>query len=215
MKKDGVFGVSRRDFLQAGMVAGAGVSLSGTETAAQAAQSESPVERSAFDEATIAQLQAAMAAGRTSAVELTNHYLNRIQAIDEHGPHLNSVIEINPDALAQAHAADSLRRRGTVLGPLHGIPILLKDNIDTGDRMQTSAGSFALVGRPALRDSTVAAKLRAGGAVILGKTSLSEWANFRSFHSSSGWSGRGGQCNNPYAIDRNPCGSSSGSGAAV
>jgi amidase len=215
MKKDGVFGVSRRDFLHAGMAAGAGVSLGGTEAVAQSAQTQSAVERSAFDEATIAQLQAAMAAGRTSAVELTNHYLNRIQAIDEHGPHLNSVIELNPDALAQANAADSLRRRGRVLGPLHGIPILLKDNIDTGDRMQTSAGSFALVGRPALRDSTVAAKLRAGGAVILGKTNLSEWANFRSFYSSSGWSGRGGQCNNPYAIDRNPCGSSSGSGAAV
>lgn len=215
MKKSRVFGVSRRDFLQASMVAGAGVSLSGAEAVSQAAQSQSLGERSTFDEATIAQLQAAMAAGRTSAVELTNHYLNRIQAIDERGPHLNSVIEINPDALAQAHAADSLRRQGRVLGPLHGIPILLKDNIDTGDRMQTSAGSFALVGRPAPRDSTVAAKLRAGGAVILGKTNLSEWANFRSFYSSSGWSGRGGQCNNPYAIDRNPCGSSSGSGAAV
>jgi amidase len=216
MKKiPGVSGVSRRDFLHASMVAGAGVSLAGAQAAAQQDQSLSSVERSVFDEATIAQLQAAMNAGRTSAVELTNHYLNRILAIDEKGPHLNSVIEINPDALELAHAADALRRRGRVLGPLHGIPILLKDNIDTGDRMQTSAGSFALVGRPALRDSTVAAKLRAGGAVILGKTNLSEWANFRSFHSTSGWSGRGGQCNNPYAIDRNPCGSSSGSGAAV
>ena len=114
-----------------------------------------------------------------------------------------------------ALSADALRRQGRVLGPLHGIPILLKDNIDTGDRMQTTAGSFALAGRPALRDSTVAAKLRAGGAVILGKLNLSEWANFRSFDSTSGWSGRGGQCNNPYALDRNPCGSSSGSGAAV
>ncbi len=217
MKKiPGVSGVSRRDFLQASMVAGAGVSLAGAQAAAQQDQSLSATERSsAFYEATIAQLQAAMNAGRTSAVELTNHYLNRILAIDEKGPHLNSVIEINPDALELAHAADALRRRGHVLGQLHGIPVLLKDNIDTGDRMQTSAGSFALVGRPALRDSTVAAKLRAGGAVILGKTNLSEWANFRSFHSSSGWSGRGGQCNNPYAIDRNPCGSSSGSGAAV
>ena len=150
------------------------------------------------------QLQAAMAAGRTSAVALTRHYLNRIQAIDERGPRLNSVIEINPDAFRLAFAADALRRAGRVLGPLHGIPILLKDNIDTGDAMQTSAGSFALVGRPALRDSTVAAKLRAGGAVILGKTNLSEWANFRSFHSSSGWSGRGGQCNNPYAHRSQP-----------
>lgn len=215
MKKDGVLNVSRRAFLHTSMVAGAGASLGGAQAVAQVGESRDRDERSIFDEATIAGLQAAMAAGRLTAVELTNHYLNRIQAIDERGPHLNSVLEINPDALAMAHAADSLRRQGRVLGPLHGIPILLKDNIDTGDRMQTSAGSFALVGSPALRDSTVAAKLRAGGAVILGKANLSEWANFRSFHSSSGWSGRGGQTNNPYAIDRNPCGSSSGSGAAV
>ena len=214
-KRPRVSGVSRRDFLQTSMAAGAGVSLAGARAAARQDQSQGSPERSAFDEATIAGLQAMMAAGRTTAVELTTHYLNRIQAIDERGPHLNSVIEINPDALELAHAADALRRRGRVLGPLHGIPILLKDNIDTGDRMQTSAGSFALVGRPAVRDSTIAARLRAGGAVILGKTNLSEWANFRSFHSTSGWSGRGGQCNNPYAIDRNPCGSSSGSGAAV
>src|SRR5262249_53687182 len=125
------------------------------------------------------------------------------------------VIEVNPDALGMARAADALRGRGIVLGPLHGIPVLLKDNIDTGDAMQTSAGSFALTGSPAQRDSTVAARLRAGGAVILGKTNLSEWANFRSFESISGWSGRGGQTHNPYGIDRNPCGSSSGSGAAA
>ena len=124
-------------------------------------------------------------------------------------------MELNPDALAAARHADQQRRHGVVLGPLHGIPVLLKDNIDTGDRMQTSAGSFALVGTPAVRDSTVAANLRAGGAVILGKTTLSEWANFRSFESISGWSGRGGQAHNPYGIDRNPCGSSSGSGAAA
>src|SRR6185503_8479939 len=119
------------------------------------------------------------------------------------------------DAIAMAKNADALRKKGTVLGPLHGIPVLLKDNIGTGDKMQTSAGSFALVGTPAQEDSTVAANLRAGGAVILGKTNLSEWANFRSFESISGWSGRGGQTNNPYGINRNPCGSSSGSGAAV
>src|SRR5207245_72960 len=168
-----------------------------------------------FNEATIAQMKAAMASGQTSAVELTTFYLNRIQAIDERGPGLNSVIELNPDALAIAQNADAMRRRGRAVGPLNGIPILLKDNIDTGDSMQTTAGSFALAGAPAVQDSTVAAKLRAAGAVILGKANLSEWANFRSFHSSSGWSGRGGQCNNPYAIDRNPCGSSSGSGAAA
>src|SRR5919108_1914273 len=114
-----------------------------------------------------------------------------------------------------ARNADTLRAKGRLLGPLDGIPVLIKDNIDTGDKMQTSAGSFALVGRPAVQDSTVAANLRAAGAVILGKTNLSEWANFRSFESISGWSGRGGQTHNPYGIDRNPCGSSSGSGAAA
>src|SRR5437762_3283468 len=128
---------------------------------------------------------------------------------------VNSVIELNPDALDMAKNADAMRAKGKLLGPLHGIPVLLKDNIDTGDKMQTSAGSFALVGQPAVRDSTVAANLRAGGAVILGKTNLSEWANFRSFESVSGWSGRGGQTNNPYGINRNACGSSSGSAAAA
>src|SRR5262249_55110 len=142
-------------------------------------------------------------------------YLTRIGALDQKGPGVNSVIELNPDALVMARNADALRRHGIVLGPLHGIPVLLKDNIDTGDKMQTSAGSFALVGSPAPRDSTVAANLRAGGAVILGKTNLSERANFRPFESISGWSGRGGQTHNPYGIDRNPCGSSSGSGAAA
>jgi len=215
-------GVSRRDFLHLSAAAGAGAAASvGTGVGAQqiapegardAHDSSAPDD---FNEATIAQLQRAMARGRTSAVELTVFYLRRIQALDENGPRLNSVLELNPDALALAHRADSLRRRGHVLGPLHGLPVLLKDNIDTGDRMQTTAGSFGLAGQPAVRDSTVAAKLRAGGAVLLGKLNLSEWANFRSFFSSSGWSGRGGQCNNPYAIDRNPCGSSSGSGAAV
>jgi amidase len=167
------------------------------------------------NEATVAQLQADMAAGRLTSKDLTREYIARIVGLDQHGPGVNSVIELNPDALDMAEHADTLRRHGTVLGPLHGIPVLLKDNIDTGDRMQTSAGSFALVGRPAQQDSTVAAKLRAGGAVILGKTNLSEWANFRSFEATSGWSGRGGQTNNPYGIDRNPCGSSSGSGAAT
>ena len=167
------------------------------------------------NEATVAQLQAEMASGKTTSEQLTQEYINRILALDQSGPGVNAVIELNPDALVMARNADALRRRGIVLGPLHGIPVLLKDNIDTGDKMQTSAGSFALVGTPALRDSTVAANLRAGGAVILGKTNLSEWANFRSFESISGWSGRGGQTHNPYGIDRNPCGSSSGSGAAA
>src|SRR5947199_3631857 len=167
------------------------------------------------NEATVAQLQAEMASGSLTSEQLTQEYINRILALDQNGPGVNSVIELNPDALVMARNADALRRRGVVLGPLHGIPVLLKDNIDTGDKMQTSAGSLALVGTPALRDSTVAANLRAGGAVILGKTNLSEWANFRSFESISGWSGRGGQTHNPYGIDRNPCGSSSGSGAAA
>src|SRR5213594_2911921 len=167
------------------------------------------------NEATVAQLQAEMASGSLTSEQLTQEYINRILALDQNGPGVNAVIELNPDALAAAKNADDLRAKGKVLGPLHGIPVLLKDNIDTGDKMQTSAGSLALVGTPALRDSTVAANLRAGGAVILGKTNLSEWANFRSFESISGWSGRGGQTHNPYGIDRNPCGSSSGSGAAA
>src|SRR5438874_280560 len=183
-----------------------------TLMAAQTANTAIPTQH---NEATVAQLQAEMASGYLTSEELTKYYLTRIIALDQNGPGVNAVIEINPDALVMAKNADMLRRHGTVLGPLHGIPVLLKDNIDTGDKMQTSAGSFALVGMPALHDSTVAANLRAGGAVILGKTNLSEWANFRSFESISGWSGRGGQTNNPYGINRNPCGSSSGSAAAA
>jgi len=168
-----------------------------------------------FREATVAQLQAEMAAGRLTSEQLTRAYIDRIHDLDSNGPGVNSIMELNPDALALARRADDMRRHGVVLGPLHGIPVLLKDNIDTGDKMQTSAGSFALVGMPAARDSTVAANLRSGGAVILGKTTLSEWANFRSFESISGWSGRGGETHNPYGIDRNACGSSSGSAAAA
>jgi len=172
-----------------------------------------------FNEWTVAQMQAAMASGRITSEQLTNYYLTRILALDQNGPGVNAVIQLNPDALTIARRMDQLRRQGKVLGPLHGIPVLLKDNVDTGssdgDKMQTSAGSFALVGLPAVQDSTVAHKLRTGGAVILRKTNLSEWANFRSFESISGWSGRGGQTNNPYGIARNPCGSSSGSAAAV
>jgi amidase len=178
------------------------------------AQSESEIP-TRHNEATVVQLQAEMASGELTSVELTKEYIARVNGLNSSGPGVNAVIELNPDALAMARHADSLRRQGVILGPLHGIPVLLKDNIDTGDKMQTAAGSFALVGTPAVRDSTVAAKLRAGGAVILGKTTLSEWANFRSFESISGWSGRGGQAHNPYGIDRNPCGSSSGSGAAA
>jgi amidase len=161
-----------------------------------------------------------MDAGELTSSELTAAYLDRIRELDQTGPKLNSVIELNPDALEIAAELDRERReRGTRQdersSPLHGIPILIKDNIDTADRMRTSAGSLALADHVALRDSTVAANLRAAGAVILGKTNLSEWANFRSNHSVSGWSSRGGQTRNPYALDRNPCGSSSGSGTAV
>src|SRR5712672_2678996 len=182
--------------------------------AAEHADSEASAP-SHFNEATVADLQARMAAGTVTSEQLTKYYLHRILALDQNGPGVNSVIELNPEAIRIAEQMDDLRMHGKILGPLHGIPVLIKDNIDTGDRMQTSAGSFALVGSPALTDSTVAARLRAGGAVIIGKTNLSEWANFRSFESISGWSGRGGQTNNPYGINRNPCGSSSGSGAAA
>jgi amidase len=169
---------------------------------------------SKFNEATIAELQADMASGKITSVELTQFYLTRIFVLDQKGPGVNSVIQLNPDALVEARNADAMRRRGAT-GLLLGIPVLLKDNIDTGDKMQTSAGSFALFGTPALHDSTVAANLRRAGAVILGKTNLSEWANFRSFFSTSGWSGRGGLAHNPYSLDRNACGSSSGSAAAA
>ncbi len=169
-------------------------------------------------EATVAQLQAQMAAGQLTSEQLTRAYIRRIEQLDqpsqETGLGVNALIELNPDAIAIARRMDELRRKGKVLGPLHGIPVLLKANIDTGDRMQTTAGSLGLQGTPAVRDSTVAANLRAGGAVILGKTNLSEWANFRSFESISGWSAVGGQTHNPYGLDRNPCGSSAGSGAA-
>jgi amidase len=168
-----------------------------------------------FLEATVAQLQAQMASGHLTSVQLTRAYIERIHKLDSSADGVNSIIELNPDALAMARKADDDRSHGKVLGPLHGIPVLVKANVDTGDRMQTTAGSFALQGMPPMRDSTVAAKLRAGDAVILGKTNLSEWANFRSFESVSGWSGIGGQTHNPYGIDRNPCGSSSGSGAAA
>src|SRR6266511_1011372 len=204
--------LSRRDFLQLSAVAGAAASLA-TVRPMTPAHAQIPVP-SDPNEATIAGLQAAMAAGQVTSSSLVNVYLERIATLDQRGPTVNSIIEVNPDAQAIALERDAERRAGFVRGPLHGVPVVLKDNIDTADRMQTAAGSLGLIGTPALRDSTVAAKLRAAGAVILGKTTLSEWANFRGFSSSSGWSGRGGQCNNPYAIDRNPCGSSSGSGAA-
>jgi len=209
----------RRRFLQTSALAG--VSAAALSTLAIAsADSTCPlatpeIKPSELDEITIADLQAGMASGKFTARSITEKYLARIDEIDKHGPALNSVIEINPDALAIADALDKERKTNHVRGPMHGIPVLIKDNIDTADRMQTTAGSLALLGSKPTRDSFVAQKLRESGAVILGKTNLSEWANIRSSHSSSGWSGRGGQTVNPYALDRNPCGSSSGSGAAT
>ena len=168
-----------------------------------------------FDEITSGDLQAAMDAGKYTARSITEKYLARIDQIDKSGPTVNSVIEVNPDALKIADELDQERKQKGARGPMHGIPVLIKDNIDTGDRMMTTAGSMALVGPPAPRDSFVAQKLREAGAVILGKTNLSEWANIRSSHSTSGWSGRGGLTRNPYVLDRNACGSSSGSGAGT
>ncbi len=203
-------GVSRREVLRAGGVAALAAAAAGRATAETGpGLSVPPFE---FEEATITGLQGAMASGRHTARSLAEAYLGRIEAVDEA---LRSVIEVNPEALEIADRLDEERRAGQVRSPLHGVPVLIKDNIATADRMETTAGSLALVGAKAPRDAFVVRRLREAGAVILGKTNLSEWANFRSSQSSSGWSGRGGQCANPYALDRNPCGSSSGSGAAI
>ncbi len=168
-----------------------------------------------LDEVTVGELAEAMKSGKYTARSIAEKYLARIEEIDKRGPAINSVIEVNPDALSIADALDQERKSRGPRGPLHGIPVLLKDNIDTADRMMTSAGSLALAGSAPPRDAFIAQRLREAGAVILGKTNLSEWANFRSTKSTSGWSGRGGQTRNPYALDRNPCGSSSGSGASI
>lgn len=169
----------------------------------------------ALDEITISDLQSRMKAGSLNAEQIAGMYLERIEEIDRHGPELHAVIEVNPDALQIARSLDTEFKTKGPRGPLHGIPVLIKDNIDTGDKMQTTAGSLALEGSPAVRDAFLVERLRAAGAVLLGKTNLSEWANFRSSHSTSGWSGRGRQTKNPYALDRNPCGSSSGTGAGI
>ncbi|HPW18405.1 MAG TPA: amidase [Candidatus Aminicenantes bacterium] len=168
-----------------------------------------------LEEVTIARLQEMMASGRTTSEKLVTLYLERIEAVDKGGPALNSIIEVNPEALAIARELDLERREKGPRGPLHGIPIVVKDNIDTADKMETTSGSLALLGSKPVRDAAVVARLRAAGAVILAKTNLSEWANFRSSRSTSGWSGRGGQTKNPYALDRNPSGSSSGTATAV
>jgi amidase len=213
---------ARRKFIQASLLAGASVTVLSPRPSFGASPNVSPAfqtKNSAgsfeLDEITVAELQEGMTSGRFTAHSITEKYLARIDAIDKHGPTINSVIEINPDALEIAKGLDKERKQKRLRGPLHGIPILIKDNIDTSDRMMTTAGSLALVGSKPPKDSTVAQKLREAGAVVLGKTNLSEWANIRSNQSTSGWSGRGGQTKNPYVLDRNPCGSSSGSGAGV
>ena len=207
----------RRRFLRSSALAGVSAAvLPALAGARQVAASPAPEIKSfELDEITIADLQAGMVSGKFSARSITEKYLARIEEIDQQGPALKSVIEVNPEALAIADALDKERKENHVRGPMHGIPVLIKDNIDTADRMQTTAGSLALLGSKPVKDSFVVQKLRESGAVILGKTNLSEWANIRSSHSSSGWSARGGQTLNPYALDRNPCGSSSGSGAAA
>jgi amidase len=200
---------SRRRFLQLGA---AGAAAFGGIGRLPSWAAQAPFE---VEEATIESIQAAMADGRLTARALVQSYLDRIARLDRSGPTLRSVLETNPDALAIAEALDAERKTKGARGPLHGVPVLLKDNVDTHDRMTTTAGSLALEGSVPPRDSFVAERLRAAGAVLLGKTNMSEWANIRSDKSSSGWSARGGQCRNPYVLDRNPCGSSSGSGTAV
>jgi|HubBroStandDraft_4_1064222.scaffolds.fasta_scaffold67636_1 amidase len=223
-------GSSRRRFLQAALTTGGTAALypalgAGRVVAAPTrpaalgvkASEATPFDLKPFelDESTIPELQDGMKSGKFTARSLTEKYLARIDEIDKRGPAVNAIIELNPDALAIADALDQEHKAKGPRGPLHGIPVLIKDNIDTADRMMTTAGSLALVGSKPPKDSFVAQKLRAAGAVILGKTNLSEWANIRSSHSTSGWSGRGGLTKNPYALDRNPCGSSSGTGAGV
>jgi amidase len=215
-------GLSRRTFLGGAAAASTLVALDAhaestpANTTARAPVPASPGKPFELEEATVSELQAAMSSGRSTAHGLAELYLARIQELDRAGElPLRSVIELNPDALAIAAALDEERKAKGPRGPLHGIPVLIKDNIATADKMQTTAGSLALVGSVPSRDAFVVERLRAAGAVILGKTNLSEWANFRSTHSCSGWSGRGGQCRNPYALDRTPSGSSSGSGAAT
>ncbi|HZJ01737.1 MAG TPA: amidase [Gemmatimonadaceae bacterium] len=204
----------RRDFLRAGVLSGAAALVP------ELAKGEEVLEKTRVDdfeleEVTITDLQREMASGKRSSQSITRDYLERIESMDRRGPTIRAVIETNPDALSIARALDDERKSRGPRGPLHGVPIILKDNVDTADRMTTTAGSYALEGSIPSRDATLAKRLRDAGAVLLAKANLSEWANFRSSHSSSGWSGRGGQARNPYVLDRNPCGSSSGSGASV
>jgi len=215
--------LSRRDFLHASAVGVLATSaIPGVPrhqppvTAVRTAHP--PIRPSAdfeLDEVTLADLQAGFSSRRWTSVQVTQLYLDRINAMDRQGPALRSMLDLNPDALSIAADAHTLRRSGRYLGPLHGVPVIVKDNCDSHDKMTTTAGSLALEGSIALQDSTVVARLRAAGAIVLGKANLSEWANFRGDHSTSGWSSRGGAVKNPYVLDRNPCGSSSGTGASI
>lgn len=216
--------LSRRSLLRWGAVAAAAPALPGLVAGAAPAAGVTgsagvsqlgPLPGDALQEATIAGLQAMMSSGQTTARELVLTYIDRINATNFTGPSLHAVLELNPEVVAIADALDAERKEKGPRGPLHGLPILIKDNIDTGDMMLTTAGSLGLVGTRPTQDATVAKRLRDAGAIVLGKTNLSEWANFRSTRSSSGWSGRGRQCRNPYVLTHNPCGSSSGSGVAV
>jgi len=204
-----------RNVLTTGAVATIYPALSAGRVAPPAESAAPEVKPFELDEITITELQDGMKSGKFTARSQVEKYSARIDAIDKRGPAVNAIIEMNPDALSIADALDKERRAKGPRGPMHGIPVLIKDNIDTADRMMTTAGSLALVGSKPPKDSFVAQRLRAAGAVILGKTNLSEWANIRSSHSTSGWSGRGGLTKNPYALDRNPCGSSSGTGAGI
>ncbi len=210
---------SRRKFLRSAVNASAAVAVYPALGAAREITPAKPaiadVKPFELDEVTIPELQDGMKSGKFTARALVKKYSARIDEIDKRGPAVNAIIELNPDAFAIADVLDQERRAKGPRGPLHGIPVLIKDNIDTADRMMTTAGSLALVGSKPPKDSFVAQRLRAAGAVILGKTNLSEWANIRSSHSTSGWSGRGGLTKNPYALDRNACGSSSGTGAGI
>src|ERR1700758_4955953 len=210
---------SRRRFVKNALATGAAATvypaLSGARVLAPAPESAPEVKPFELAEITITELQEGMKSGRVTSRSLVEKYTARIEELDKHGPAVNSILEMNPDAESIAASLDAERNAKGPRGPLHGVPVLIKDNIDTADRMMTTAGSLALVGSKPAKDSVVAQKLRAAGAVILGKTNLSEWANIRSSHSVSGWSGRGGLTKNPYALDRNACGSSSGTGAGI
>jgi len=209
--------LSRRGFLELGAAAAAAAALPVARRGGASSTPALPSQGQSFRfaETTLAQLQDGMRAGRLTSRGITTAYLERIAALDRQGPTLRAILETNPDALEIAAERDRERAQGRVRGPLHGVPVVLKDNVDTHDRMQTTAGSLALEGNIAARDAFLVERLRAAGAVILAKANLSEWANFRSTRSSSGWSGRGRQCRNPYVLDRNPNGSSSGSAVAV